>query len=124
MSEKIIARCTVCTAEFTEAQLASATSCPACGTKSIPCDPANDVSVSINWHELRILGCWAEFWAHHNHDHDPGMETVLAAIVKRLESQHPTRTRLTLSGEIREIPGAELVNNGVVIVKTPKTEAC
>lgn len=119
----IFARCTTCEAEFTEAQVADATACPACGCRGVPCSPDNDVTVAINWHELRILGCWAEFWAQHNHEKDPSMERTLATIVRRLQRQHPQRTPLTLSGEVREIPGATLVNNGRVIVKTEKASS-
>jgi predicted nucleic acid-binding Zn-ribbon protein len=124
MSEKIYARCTTCEAEFTEAQIENAVACPACGSNGKPCSPEEDVTVAINWHELRILGCWSEFWAQHHSEKDPSMLSTLATIIRRLEKQHPTKAPLTLSGEIREIPGAELYDGkGNLLVKTAKVES-
>ena len=120
---KIAARCTDCEGEFTEEQIAGASSCPGCGSVCIPCDPANDVQVTINWHELRILGVWAENWALKHRDSDPRMCATIKTIARRLERQHPKRTPLTLTGEIAEIPGAELHVGGGLIVKTSKAGA-
>ena len=99
-------RCTICDhlVTDTEQQLSS---CPKCGTKSLPCDPAQDVSVNIHWHELKILCCWAEFWANANEatsQPDTSMRQTVYSIVRRLEVQHPQiKTSLTLGGDIREL---------------------
>jgi hypothetical protein len=119
----IAARCIDCEGEFTEEQIAGASACPGCGSVGIPCDPANDVQVTVNWHELRILGIWAENWALKHRDSDPRMCSTIKTITRRLEGQHPKRTPLTLTGEIAEIPGAELHVGGDLIAKTPKAGA-
>lgn len=104
MSGPIAARCVTCNAEFTEEQIEGAEACPTCGAKGIPVDPANDVTIKINWHELRILTVWADNWAQERCDEDG--QRSLAAILRRLQAQHPDRTALTLAGEIQEMATA------------------
>jgi hypothetical protein len=36
--------------------------CPNCGSVYRPCDDANQVTFSVNTHELRVLLMWAEQW--------------------------------------------------------------
>ena len=73
--------------------------CPACGTSGLPCADDNQVDVSINWHELRILCIWAENW---QRSHAPEARTIFA-IAKRLHAQHPYRTPLTLAMELGQV---------------------
>lgn len=87
--------------------------CPACGTRGIPCSDANQVSISINWHELRILIIWAE---NYQRSH-PECGRVVYAIAKRIADQHPDRAKecpLTLAGEFGQLAekyGEVSVNN-------------
>lgn len=99
MSEKTI-RCTDCASTFSYEELNGQTACPTCGTKSIPCDIANDVDIHLNWHELRILTIWASNWSEKC---DAQGKRTLASIIKRLEDQHPGRSPLTLAGEIKQL---------------------
>lgn len=76
-------------------------SCPFCGTRGVPCEDKDQVLVSANWHELRILVIWAENWSR---EHDLGK--TVASIARRLEDQHPDRALqlpLTFAGELRQI---------------------
>lgn len=81
--------------------------CPQCGSTRAPCDDADQVVVSINWHELRVLCTWAESWAIRHIEKTPvaveqssGRGTVYA-IADRIQRQCPEmKTPLTLSGEI------------------------
>ena len=113
-------RCTTCEAEFTDAELKDAFACPSCGSEGIPCSIAQDVTVKINWHELRILTIWANF---HAQAHcDPGSQKSLATIIQRLETQRPDGfPALSILGELRAFqdagcdvtyhgPGGEVVN--------------
>jgi DNA-directed RNA polymerase subunit RPC12/RpoP len=122
-SVSVAARCTRCGVEFTEAQIAVADRCPACGSKGVPCDPAKDVDVRINWHELRILCMWAENWAHrcdvsHEDGHEP-MVPLVHVIAARLQAQRPelAHSPLTMSGEVRQLreafPGAKVETHGI-----------
>ena len=113
-------RCTVCEAEFADDVTRNA--CPACGTASIPCAIADDVQVTINWHELRCLTIWASNWAT---DHPATMgeaAKALATILRRLDRFRPKNgAALTLAAEVRELqekyPSAELCDSdGNVIV--------
>jgi hypothetical protein len=98
-------RCTDCASEFSDEELANASTCPTCGTKSVPCAIKDDVSLKINWHELRILTIWAS-----NYAESPGMEDhsrrTLRSILRRLQDQHPGKTALTLAGEVQGLVNA------------------
>lgn len=102
--------CTICGAKFSEHDIEIAMCCPECHTRSIPCHVKEDVSVKINWHELRVLTIWAENWARHCVDKDldaqkqpHNMMFSLMCICERLQKQFPDRTPLTLFSEVREL---------------------
>lgn len=118
--------CVRCGARFEEAEIEGATACPKCGHKGVPCDVNQDVRVIVNWHELRILGIWAENWAQRNCADDPQMLEVVHAIVRRLQQQQPSLTPLTLSGELTQIKdhgydveGYNVAKNSVIPVNGP-----
>jgi Zn finger protein HypA/HybF involved in hydrogenase expression len=121
VKEDIIARCTRCSNEFTEKDIEKATACPSCGTKSIPLNPNEDISIKINWHELRILCIWAENWARHcdkDKKDDMSYETMLSTIMiiaERLQKQFPDKICLTLFSEIRTLR-SELAKTGTEVV--------
>lgn len=93
-------RCTQCREEFTDEEVTSSV-CPSCGTSSVPMAIADDVQVQINWHELRILGMWAENWAV-SHDNAQMVKTV-RTIARLVEQQFPGKPSITLSGEFRDL---------------------
>lgn len=72
--------------------------CPKCGSTGVPCPDDSQVTVSVNWQELRVLGIWAENYQRTLKDGGP-----VYAIAKRLEAQHPTRAPLTLAGELGQL---------------------
>lgn len=92
----MVARCLICNKEYTAEQMKTATCCPNCGYDGPPCDPQQDVTVHLNWHELRILAIWAENWAHHT----DANEDAVYAITHRLEKQFPKEIPLTMVGEL------------------------
>jgi len=114
-------RCTYCGTEFTDEELQNAHDCPTCHTTGIPCSIAEDVTIKINWHELRILGIWADNYAQSLHDESKG---IVGKILQRIERQYPKMTPLTLAGEVKrlqeEYPGATLMQGGKVIVPPKK----
>src|ERR1700722_7313992 len=101
--------CTVCGARFTQEEI-SGWGCPKCKYQGVPCATSDDVRVELNWHELRILVIWAENYAQRcatnpaPGDENLSMPSVVTAIARRLQRQHPTLTALTLSEEIAELP--------------------
>lgn len=103
MTSEPTIRCTLCAAVFTDEQIKGATSCPNCSYRGIPMAIADDVTVDINWHELRILIMWAERWAQRNEDTDPTMEAAVQSIASRIAAQHPDRRSLTFIGEVGEL---------------------
>jgi hypothetical protein len=74
------------------------TKCPACGSQSLPCADADQITASVNWHELHILCVWAENWQRKN-----DLGRTVYAIAKRLEAQFPDKPRLTLAAELGEV---------------------
>jgi hypothetical protein len=107
-SMTIAARCVLCEYEYSQAEVAQGLKhCPGCGSTGIPCNPAFDLTVNINWQELRILAVWAENWARQrseNQDYE-GLKAV-HCIVHRLEEQYPDLYPLTLAGEVRKMQEA------------------
>lgn len=126
MSERIAAWCVDCGGRFTEEQIEGASCCPGCGSAGVPCSPNDDVQVAINWHELRVLTIWAENYAGQTdkrtaeNDNSDGRSAkpllpTVKAIARRLQAQFPTRTPLTLSGELAQLkaeyPGLEVAGD-------------
>jgi len=108
MSEGIFVRCVECNTEFTETQVPDGTiSCVQCGTQALPSFIEDDVTIKINWHELKILGQAAERWAEYiqknGSSHSVDSQRVINAICGRLMAQFPHREPLTLSAEIASL---------------------
>lgn len=102
-NEEKIARCIRCRTEFTARDLEGAAACPHCGSTSVPMSPKDDLSIKINWHELRVLSIWAENWANLHKENYPELIEDLWAIVAPLQDQFPDKTPLTFSGEIGDL---------------------
>lgn len=101
MSDEKTVRCVQCAAEFTDSEISGAVACPACGCTGVPCAISKDVTLRINWHELRILTIWADNWALKL---EPATRKSLHAIIERLEAQRPDGfPSLTIGGEIRDM---------------------
>lgn len=106
MNEPKTTRCVQCASEFSEHETENANACPACGDKGVPMSISEDVTVKINWHELRILSIWAENWARKIQKDDPrsaGSLLTIMSIAGRLQNQHPDKAKLTLFSEVREL---------------------
>ena len=102
MNEKF-ARCLICNQEFTEEEIRGFDKCPKCSNTGIPCSPKEDVTIKINWHELRILTIWAENFANQIEKDNPKSALTIACIARRIQKQYPDKTPLTLAGEIEEL---------------------
>ena len=123
--DKIAARCLKCEGEFTEEQIFGAVCCPSCKSRSIPCDPADDIKIDINFHELSILMNWSYFWAA-KADNDKlddayweSMKDTVKLIAKRIRKTMPEEFKskpLYLAEEVEEIqkeyPGTTLFIGG------------
>jgi hypothetical protein len=104
--------CLDCGGRFTEREIERVSGCPKCHSRGVPCSTREDVRVEVNWHELRVLGIWAENWA--GRSNDPKMVRTVTAIARRLQRQHPELAPLTLSAEIAALPAA-LAKEGIEI---------
>lgn len=107
MSEPKTTRCTDCGAELTDAEAKGIHACPSCGTVSIPCLISQDVTIKINWHELRVLTIWATNWAQLKFPEEPAAR-ALGRIIAALNAQKPDLSfaPLTLAGELQELADA------------------
>ncbi len=72
--------------------------CPECGSTSRPCPGDEQVTVTVNWHELHLLCVWAENW-----QREQQLGRTVYAIARRLTAQHPDRRPLTLATELGEV---------------------
>lgn len=115
-------RCTDCAAEFTDEELEGKSACPTCGTASVPSSIADDVTIRINWHELRILGIFASNWAERCDEGPAKTARCVRSILKRIHAQHPERAPLTLAEEFAELTtlGDIEVHSGGKVTKLPK----
>lgn len=87
------------------------TSCPGCGNGTLPADAAEDVIISINWSELRILANAAESYYSRLYQAgalEPDAMVAMNAILSRLEAQRPKKTMepLTVSMQIAALKAA------------------
>lgn len=101
-------RCATCETQFAtdDELLQGANCCPACGCRSVPHDPAFDVTLTINWQDLRCLANWAESHVHASKA-DPGWERTWEAIKRRLRAVQPADSAgLTLLDEVGQIRDA------------------
>lgn len=100
-----VQRCTDCGSEFSENEVDGHNCCPSCGSKGVPMRISDDVNIKINWHELRILGIWAENWAKQcdkeNPEKEKSMLYTVLCIAERLQRQFPKKAPITLFSEIR-----------------------
>lgn len=92
--------CTRCGTEFESFEGLSR--CPACNTDGVPCAWSDQVTISVNWHELRCLVMWAERWTGRS-DEMKQAHYVVYQIARRIAAQHPGRAPLTFAGELGEV---------------------
>ncbi len=112
-------RCTRCDFETDDTE--GLTACPYCGSDRIPMDSTRDLTVRVNWHELRILVMWAMNWASRTEDPKKA-EAAVAAIARRLAHQKPDPSwpGLTMGDDIRQL--AEAVMDGTLTARSGKIE--
>lgn len=124
MSAAKTIRCTECRHEFADEE-ATGASCPNCGTEGVPMAIADDVTIRINWHELRILCMWASNFASTFTGPAARAQKALASIIRCIKSQHPEMPGLTLADDLQEVADhfnstVEKHERGVVESFTPK----
>lgn len=97
-------RCSVCETEFRQADLPPNTGCcPACGSNSVPQNPDEDVTLTLNWLDVRCLAEWSERWVHANPG-NPEWERHWEALKRRLRKHRPAGAApLTFFEEVEEI---------------------
>ncbi|MDE2098953.1 MAG: hypothetical protein KGL39_16995 [Patescibacteria group bacterium] len=101
--------------------------CPGCGHNGIPADTSTRLSISITWHELRVLCIWAERWASMSEtqaeksgDRPLIMLKVVYGIADRIQAQHlEQETGLTFRSELAELSAAGLRYEQNVIKEEP-----
>lgn len=102
------ALCVTCRSLFTEAEIATANSCPTCGSESIPADPNKTATITLTHHEWRLLCIWA-------HNYGEGLKSSFNPINSIVGEMHKQAELppLTMMEEFKEIkaefPGARLI---------------
>lgn len=125
LSDAPYARCLVCGHEVSEREIEerSLSCCPKCENNGVPAAVKHDVSITINWQELRILTIWAERWiSSHTEESSRDKYALLTvrAIADRIEKQCPELAKqipLSFLGELKQIkdkfPGVTIEQNVV-----------
>lgn len=88
--------------------------CPACKTESIPCGFENQLNITINQQELRILVIWAERWVGEMKDEpmQHNSARILRAILHRINEQLPDNHKVQmLSQEINDLKKMDNVSD-------------
>jgi DNA-directed RNA polymerase subunit RPC12/RpoP len=107
-------RCTNCALELAEDETEGLERCPRCGSQGVPMLVADDVTVEVNWHELRILCMWAENWAAQTKDATaarneregstyPDPQRTVNIVAGRIHAQFPDKPPLTMTGELGDL---------------------
>ena len=115
-------RCITCSAEFTDAEVVGVCACPKCGTTSLPLGICRDLTLTINWSELRLLANWACFWADKMFtEKDNDSRAALGAVLKRITVHRQEGwPALTLAGEVKDLQKSgidcELIQDGEITI--------
>lgn len=107
--------CLACGYEATQVEIDKGIqACPGCGSQGIPGFRKDDVTIKINWQELRILIMWAEFWTDSKINPDAqteqefaeakAMKRLIYTITDRIHQQHLGKdSPLTFQGELSQV---------------------
>jgi len=110
-------RCVICGQTYNLKDVLKANKCPDCSTVLPPLNPELDVTITLNWEELRLLAQWAENWGI---DVDPldHASQAFAAIMYRLSQYRPPEaaplTILEEQIEIKPIQVVQFFREGIV----------
>lgn len=111
--EEKVALCLVCRKEFTEEETKTATCCPNCKSTSVPADPREKATITLTYHELRILCIWASNWAIKTGEVKNNI--VIESIINNIHQQDDKIPALSLreefTGILKEFPDTKIVDN-------------
>ena len=74
------------------------TACPNCGATGVPCATKDQVTITINTHELKLLCLWSENWGNQIEKVD-----VVFGIAARLKRQLPSGFCLTMADHFAKL---------------------
>jgi len=102
-------RCRVCNEEFAEEQLDGLPCCPMCRTTQHPAKLSEDITVPMNWQDLRLMVAYARRWADENGD-DESSE-LLSELSRQYACLRPKGSApLSVIEEIRELTDKKVDN--------------
>jgi len=76
-------QCSVCLTIFTESEIEGISECPKCGTTHIPYRVGNDIIITLNILEARILTMWAANYAETFATKNPDSARALSNIIDK-----------------------------------------
>lgn len=95
--------CVHCRATFTDAEIQGKNCCPRCGNKGVPADMRSRATVTLTYHEWRILFIWADNWGRQCGREDANFSSPISGIIKDVHRQAPELPGLTLGAEVQEL---------------------
>ncbi len=103
-ADRMPGHCMACSVKYSVLTGSPTHKCPRCGASpEYFLRAKDDVVIEVNWHELRILGMWAERWALEQGEDSQEMQRVVSMICGRIHAQYPEWIGLTFSNEIAEL---------------------
>lgn len=120
--------CRVCRHRLSDAECEGLSACPQCHTREPrPMDHREDVTVTINPQQLRILTVWASNWLQQHRDAiAPSIHQAFGNLLDDIRAQHPA-IPLTLGDEVKQLHDAGLAaslhdDQGNVLIEAPKKQ--
>ena len=103
--DNIDVRCSICCNIFKILDLdPDSDKCPFCSTSVKPQLPSEDITLTINWQDLRILSNWALLWANEHLSDDKEATSRIQSILDILRQVRPFNSAyLTVDEEIEEL---------------------
>jgi len=98
-------RCIVCRTEYEHEELDGSVGCPICGYQGLTMLTNGDVTIDINWFELRLICMWAESLA--LQVGDTHSLNAFYSVVNELKKQLPESGKITMFSKPPDIEGVE-----------------
>jgi hypothetical protein len=118
-----VVRCPACMEQFAESYILDLDACPFCASKAMIQYPENDVTLNINWDDLRLLANCAQSYCDDQISDEPEIHEEIELILSKLRSlQPPGGDPLTLKDMLAQLREKGVRVDNLVTVNASSTE--
>jgi hypothetical protein len=97
-------RCPSCLAQFKESQILDLKACPTCNSTQMPQIVEHDVTLTLNWDELRLLANWSAEYVADNFAQNSEILSELKVLLNKVGRHRPPGADpLTLEEAVAEL---------------------